>query len=95
MIGLKFLTPGNGYTGGNSFFIQNPNLVCRIPTREIPTNQSPIHQPPESLLLCFKVYFLGVVADLNQEFRNRTMMVYPSRLTNSQNVFFNWIRNVI
>jgi hypothetical protein len=91
---IKLLTPGGGYTGGNSFFIQNPNLVCRIPTAEIPTNQNPIHQPPESLLYALKVYFLGVVADLNQEFRNRTMMVHPSRLTNSQNVFFNWIRNV-
>ncbi|WFO18123.1 Z1 domain-containing protein [Cellulophaga baltica 4] len=37
---------------------------------------------------------MGVVADLSQEFRNRTMMVHPSRLTNSQRIFFDWIRNV-
>ena len=91
---IKLLTPGAGYTGGKVFFIQNPNLVKRIPANEIPTNQNPIHEPPETLLYALKIFFLGVVADFNQDYRNRTMMVHPSRLTNSQKVFFNWIRNV-
>lgn len=91
---IKLLTPGDGYTGGNAFFIQNPNLIRRIPTSEIPSNQNPIHEPPESLLYSLKIFFIGVVADLNQDFRNRTMMVHPSRLTNSQRTFFDWIRNV-
>ena len=91
---IKLLTPGDGYTGGNAFFIQNPHLINRIPTNEMPTNQNPLHEPPESLLYALRIFFLGVVADFNQEYRNRSMMVHPSRLTNSQNVFFNWIRNV-
>jgi len=92
---IKLLTPGEGYTGGNSFFIQNPHLVCEIPLNEIPTNHNPIHEPPESLQYSLKIFFLGVVAgDLKRDQRNRSMMVHPSRLTNSQNVFFNWIRNI-
>ena len=91
---IKLLTPGDGYTGGNAFFIQNPHLINRIPTNEMPTNQNPLHEPPESFLYALRIFFLGVVADFNQEYRNRSMMVHPSRLTNSQNVFFNWIRNV-
>ncbi len=91
---IKLLTPGNGYTGGNVFFIQNPNLIRRIPNIEIPTNHNPIHEPPESLLYALKVFFIGVVAgQIKKDQRNRSMMVHPSRLTNSQNIFFNWIRN--
>lgn len=38
---------------------------------------------------------MGVVSgDMKKDQRNRSMMVHPSRLTDSQNVFFNWIRNV-
>ncbi len=92
---IKLLTPGNGYTGGNIFFIQNPNLVRRIPDNEIPTNNNSVHEPPESLLFALKIFFLGVVAgEIKRDQRNRSMMVHPSRLTNSQNIFFNWIRNV-
>lgn len=91
---IKLLTPGDGYTGGNTFFIQNPNLIRQIPTNEIPSNNNTLHEPPETLLYALKIYFLGVVADKYQDFRNRSMMVHPSRLTNSQNIFFNWIRNV-
>jgi len=92
---IKLLTPGEGYTGGNAFFVQNPNLVREIPPNEIPTNQNPVHEPPESLLYSLKIFFLGVVVgDLNKDQRNRSMMVHPSRLTNSQNVFFNWIRSI-
>lgn len=91
---IKLLTPGGGYTGGKTFFIQNPHLIRRIPTNEIPSNNNTLHEPPETLLYALKIFFLGVVADKYQDFRNRSMMVHPSRLTNSQNIFFNWIRNV-
>jgi Z1 domain len=92
---IKLLTPGNGYTGGNAFFVQNPNLVRTIPHLQIPSNHNPVHEPPESLLFALKIFFLGVVAgDIKKDQHNRTMMVHPSRLTNSQNTFFNWIRNV-
>lgn len=92
---IKLLTPGDDYTGGNTFFIQNPHLVREIPPTQIPTNHNPIHEPPESLLFSLQIFFLGVVAgEIKKDQRNRSMMVHPSRLTNSQNVFFNWIRNV-
>ena len=92
---IKLLTPGDDYTGGNAFFIQNPHLVREIPPAQIPTNHNPIHEPPDSLLFSLQIFFLGVVAgEIKKDQRNRSMMVHPSRLTNSQNIFFNWIRNV-
>jgi hypothetical protein len=92
---IKLLTPGADYTGGNTLFIQNPNLVREIPALQIPTNHNPIHEPPESLLYSLKIFFLGVVAgEIKRDQRNRSMMVHPSRLTGAQNIFYNWIRNV-
>lgn len=92
---IKLLTPGDEYTGGNTFFNENPHLINEIPAAEIPTNQLPIHEPPDSLLYALKVFFLGVVAgEILRDQRNRSMMVHPSRLTNSQNIYFNWIRSV-
>jgi Z1 domain len=75
--------------------VQNPNLVRAIPHLQIPSNHNPVHEPPESLLFALKIFFLGVVAgEIKRDQRNRSMMVHPSRLTNSQNTFFTWIRNV-
>ncbi|WP_281631614.1 Z1 domain-containing protein [Flavobacterium luteolum] len=92
---IKLLTPGSGYTGGNVFFVQNPNLIRRIPDVEIPSNHNPVHEPPESLLFALKIFFLGVVTgEIKRDQRNRSMMVHPSRLTNSQNIYYTWIRNI-
>ncbi len=92
---IKLLTPGDDYTGGKTFFIENPNLIREIPVAQVPTNQNPIHEPPESLLYALKFFFLGVAAgEILKDQRNRSMMVHPSRLTNAQNVFFNWIRSI-
>ena len=92
---IKLLTPGNGYTGGKVFFIDNPFLIREIPFNEIPTNNNPIDTPPDTLLYALKIYYLGVSAGLiKKDQRNRSMMIHPSRLTNAQNVFYNWVRNI-
>lgn len=92
---IKLLTPGEGYTGGSAFFVENLDLVRRIPDSEIPTNQNAVHNPPETLLYSLKIFFLGVVAgEIKRDHRNRSMMVHPSRLTDSQKVYLSWIRNV-
>lgn len=91
---IKLLTPGESYTGGNVFFRQNPHLVSEIPLNEIPTNNNPLHEPPDTLLYALKIFLLGVVVgETKKDQKNRSMMVHPSRLTNSQSVFANWIRN--
>jgi len=92
---IKLLKPGADYTGGQSFFINNPNLIRPIPSRQIPTAQSPLNEPPETLLLALKIFYLGVVAgEIKKDQSNRSMMVHPSRLTDSQNTYCNWIKNI-
>jgi len=92
---IKLLEPGDEYTGGNTFFVQQPHLIRLIPAAQIPTNHNPIHEPTETLLYALKIFFLGVVAgDIKKDQRSRSMMVHPSRLTNAQNIFYNWIKDV-
>jgi hypothetical protein len=93
---IKLLTPGAGYTGGSTFFINNDNLVQQIPNNQIPTNQNQVVQIPESLLSALRIFFLGVVVgEINDDQFNRTMLIHPSRLTADHNDYFNWINDVI
>ena len=93
---IKLLTPGSGYTGGRTFFIENSNLVQQIPNNEIPSNQNQITQIPNSLLSALRVFFVGVVVGrITDDQFNRTMLVHPSRLTADHTDYFNWINDVI
>ena len=90
---IKLLTPGKEYTGGVEFFINHTNLVIEIPQIEIPTHDNILYEIPDSLLDALKIFFLGVVAgEIQNNHRNRTMLVHPSRLQGDHNEFTNWIR---
>lgn len=91
---IKLLTPGTEYTGGIEFFRNNPNLIQEIPPAEIPGTNNPLHEIPDSLKSALRIFFLGVVSgELQNNHRNRTMLVHPSRLQGDHNEFTNWIRN--
>jgi len=91
---IKLLTPGQEYTGGIEFFRNNPNLIVEIPINEIPTPNNVLHDQPESLVSALRIFFLGVVAGgIQNNHRNRTMLVHPSRLQGDHNQFTNWVRN--
>nr|WP_281722560.1 Z1 domain-containing protein [Nitrosomonas nitrosa] len=86
------LEPGQGYTGGQAFFVEQPQLVREIPPPEVGTRQSPLSEPPESLFEALRLYFLGVAAGL-PTFKggNRSMMVHPSVTTAEHARFHQWI----
>lgn len=91
---IKLLTPGPDYTGGIDFFRNNPNLILEIPPNEIPSPTNPLFEIPESLKSALRIFFLGVIAgEMQNNHRNRTMLVHPSRLQGDHNEFTNWIRN--
>lgn len=92
---IKLLTPGTDYTGGVDFFKDNLNLIVEIPTNDIPTPSKPLFEIPESLKSALRIFFLGVVAgEMQNNQRNRTMLVHPSRLQGDHNEYTNWIRNI-
>lgn len=93
---IKLLTPGNDYTGGITFFRENPHLIKLIPPSEIPSTNNPIDEIPESLKSALRIFFLGVVAgQLSGGKDNRTMLVHPSRLQDNHNEFAIWIENTL
>lgn len=92
---IKLLTPGDAYTGGQHFFIDNHNLVRPIPIDDIATDDEPLDEPPQSLVYALKVFFIGVAAGkIKKDTRNRSMMIHPSRLQNDQRQYFSWVNNL-
>lgn len=89
---IKLLTPGPGYTGGRTFFIERPELTEVIPDidpDEITTT------PPASLISAMQVFFLGVVKGMrNREGRKRSMMIHPSQLTYTHADYFRFVTNI-
>lgn len=92
---IKLLTPGDAYTGGQTFFIDNHNLVRPIPIHDISTDDEPLDSPPQSLVYALQLFFLGVAAGkIKKDTHNRSMMIHPSRLQNDQAQFNIWVNNL-
>ena len=96
---IKLLTPGDEYTGGITFFQENPNLIVEIPPADLPINQ-PLLEPPDSLLRALKLFYLGIVAGtVLQSYllpgqKNRSMLIHPSRLQGDHITFYSWVNNI-
>jgi hypothetical protein len=90
---VEVLDPGQDYTGGETFFITNPNLVRIIPTAQVPTRSNPLQAAPESLLEALRIFLLGVAAGLKLQggAGNRSMLVHPSHATTQHRDFYTWI----
>lgn len=92
---IQLLTPGDAYTGGQTFFIDHHNLVRPIPIEDISTDEEPLDSPPQSLVYALQLFFLGVAAGkIKKDTRNRSMMIHPSRLQNDQAQFNIWVNNL-
>ncbi|MGO9085942.1 MAG: Z1 domain-containing protein [Candidatus Sulfotelmatobacter sp.] len=78
---VKLITPGQDYVGGREFFFEHPNLVRTIPADEIPGRNDVLQNPPDSLLVALRIFFIGVAAGLLQHggTGNRSMMIHPSQ----------------
>ena len=77
---VEVLEPGNGYTGGVTFFgpptipgdgsqapqrpVQHERIVRVIPAAEIPTNQNVISSAPATLQHALRLFMVGVAAAL-------------------------------
>jgi hypothetical protein len=92
---VRVLEPGNQYVGGREFFGGN-SLARVIPARDVPTRNSPLSEPPESLLLALRIFMVGVAAGLSQNGNvgNRSMLVHPSQLTIQHQEFYSWVRDI-
>ena len=93
---LRLLTPGNSYTGGRTYFINEPRLVREIPRTDIPSDNNILSEAPPSLIYALQLFFLGVAYGkvTKKMERNRSMMVHPSRLRDDHRTYLNWVQAV-
>lgn len=96
----ELLVPGDDYTGGETFFEEQPELVRIIPATEIPSRTNPLTTVPPTLIEALRLFFLGVATgyvrgdDQRPQSRNRSMLVHPSRETPGHGQFFHWITQI-
>lgn len=93
---VEVLTPGPDYSGGLHFFKQMPGLVEVIHPDDLPQNSHEPADPPESLLLAMRLFFVGVAAGLLLEGDNgnRSMMVHPSQRTSGHSEYYRWVQQI-
>lgn len=90
--------PGDGYTGGQTFFGVGspPWLVKGIPEDDLFRPGSPPDEPPASLLEAMRVFFVGsAIAAIHRQPVPRSMLVHPSQRTADHGRYLRWIQEII
>lgn len=89
---VEVLEPGQGYTGGLTFFADRNPYVRRIPFDDLFEPGSPPSEPPESMLEALRLFVVGVaVAVLRNESGPRSMLIHPSRSTSDHAQFIRFV----
>lgn len=94
------LQPGRHYVGGPEMFGDRMGhyILETIPPHDIPDDDDPPDLPPPSLHRAMRLFLIGVADWAARGFpkvngtRNRSMMVHPSRLKDSHNLFARWAK---
>lgn len=92
------LTPGKGYTGGKTFFKDEPTLIVEIPDGEVfHSKKNNLEVCPPSLLEAMRLHVMGVsiVVDIKNKENFLSMMVHADREQDASAKFYGWIKNQI
>lgn len=93
---VRVLTPGEGYVGGETFFVDRPELVETIPSSDIVSESAIAPELPASLLQALRLYFLGVAYSINKGYADgpKSMLVHPSRGVALHAHYLLWVTQV-
>jgi len=92
----EIVSPGEAYIGGKEFFGPNSTQCVDIPQGDIPTPNTPMTSPPESLLSALRFFLLGAATHfIANKPGNRSMMVHPSQLTAPHADYQAWMQNLV
>lgn len=92
----ELVRPGDGYTGGQTFFSTeaNPALVRAIPLHDLDVQDS--DEPPEQLLMAMRVFFVGAaVAGLRNQPRPVSMLIHPSQRQDDHKCYMAWVQAIL
>ncbi|MCH8558627.1 MAG: Z1 domain-containing protein [Balneolia bacterium] len=93
---IQLLTPGDKYTGGRAFCLDNSFIIKEIPSSEIYSEDNDFEEAPETLKEAMRIFFLSVTSgrllgDQKGNPKNRSMMVHPSRLVEKHDAYYQWV----
>ena len=92
------LTPGEGYTGGKTFFKDEPELITHIPENEVyHSRKNDLEECPQSLETALQLHMMGVAIIVNIKCREPflSMMVHADSKQDASEKFYRWIKNRI
>lgn len=92
------LTPGKSYTGGKTFFVEEPGLIIDIPDDEkFNSKRNNLSEPPESLITALQLHILSVaiIVKILKKEDFLSMMVHADREQDASQKFNNWVNDII
>lgn len=94
----EVLTPGQAYTGGKTFFEDNPDLIFTIPDMEVYHHKhNQLSECPQSLINALQLFLMGVAITVNikQKETFLSMMVHADREQDASKKFYDWVKKLI
>ena len=94
----KVLTPGKKYTGGKTFFKDEPGLILTIPDNEVyHSKRNNLLACPQSLkeALILHVMSVAIVVRLKKREPFLSMMIHADKEQDASEKFHGWIKNII
>jgi hypothetical protein len=88
----ELVSSGAGYVGGKDFFSEEKPLCFGIPYEQIPTEQNPLTEAPQTLQQALQLFLLGAAHhNVTRGKGNRSMMVHPSQRTAPHTDYKEWL----
>lgn len=92
------LTPGKNYTGGKTFFKDEPGLIITIPDNEVyHSRRNNLTECPQSLVKALQLHLMSVaiVVRIQKKEPHLSMMIHADKEQDASEKFYNWIANLI
>ncbi len=94
----ELVEPGDGYTGGPSFFggAAQPQLVRAVPQADLFRPGEPPQEPPDSLIEALRIFFVGCAVSAVRKGPNPfSMLVHPSQRKADHSRYLGWIHAIV
>ena len=92
------LTPGKKYTGGKTFFDDEPGLVLSIPDEQVyNSRRNPLMQCPLTLVEALQIHLMGVaiIVRIFKKENYLSMMIHADKDQDASRTFYTWVKNLI
>jgi hypothetical protein len=92
----ELVTPGEGYVGGRDFFSEEKPLCFGIPLAQVPTEENPLNEAPQTLQQALQLFLLGAAHhNITKSKGNRSMMVHPTQRTAPHTDYKEWLDRLL